>query len=307
MRHPIQLANIYVITNTINGKRYVGKTVKTIEKRFNEHMRCGGDAPRLHSAIKKYGRDAFIVRTLCVVSNGPDLNKAEKFFIGHCKTRAWLGESGYNLTPGGDGILGGVHHPRYGIKPEDHPMFGRTHTPEARKRMSESRLGEKNFRYGKGPTKGSFKAGKEHPNYGKPQHPNNKAAIIEANKTRIYTDETRAKMSTALKGRTSPTKGMKFPNRAKVSDEEKQRMKETKTGYYHVRPKMSDEERTRRQQERREARKLETLKRRAERPKRVLSAETRKKMSEAGKGRKFSEEHKKRISDSLKRRYGHGT
>lgn len=32
------MAFIYVITNDINHKQYVGKTNKTVEKRFKEHI-----------------------------------------------------------------------------------------------------------------------------------------------------------------------------------------------------------------------------------------------------------------------------
>ena len=31
------MAYVYKITNTINNKLYIGKTVNTIEKRFNQH------------------------------------------------------------------------------------------------------------------------------------------------------------------------------------------------------------------------------------------------------------------------------
>lgn len=32
------MAYIYVITNSVNGKQYVGKTNGSIEKRFKEHI-----------------------------------------------------------------------------------------------------------------------------------------------------------------------------------------------------------------------------------------------------------------------------
>ena len=33
------LGNIYLITNNINLKKYVGKTLKNIDERFAEHIR----------------------------------------------------------------------------------------------------------------------------------------------------------------------------------------------------------------------------------------------------------------------------
>ena len=56
---------IYCITNTINNKKYVGKTLMSIEKRFSEHIQ---DSRRrklekrpLYSAINKYGADKFTI------------------------------------------------------------------------------------------------------------------------------------------------------------------------------------------------------------------------------------------------------
>lgn len=62
------MAFIYVITNDINGKQYVGKTNNTIEKRFQEHIR---DSKRrkcekrpLYSAMNKYGIEHFSIAIL---------------------------------------------------------------------------------------------------------------------------------------------------------------------------------------------------------------------------------------------------
>ena len=51
------LGSIYCITNTINSKVYVGKTLLPIQKRFQQHLQ---DAKRfidrpLYRAINKYG------------------------------------------------------------------------------------------------------------------------------------------------------------------------------------------------------------------------------------------------------------
>jgi predicted GIY-YIG superfamily endonuclease len=35
------MTNIYVITNILSGKQYVGKTIKSVEQRFYEHCKLG--------------------------------------------------------------------------------------------------------------------------------------------------------------------------------------------------------------------------------------------------------------------------
>ena len=59
---------IYCITNIINNKRYVGKTLFTIQERFQEHCkdsrkeRC--EKRPLYDAMNKYGVENFIVEEL---------------------------------------------------------------------------------------------------------------------------------------------------------------------------------------------------------------------------------------------------
>ena len=59
------MAYIYKITNTINGKMYIGKTELTIEKRFQQHCK---DSQRdkmsnrpLYKAMRKYGVEFFSI------------------------------------------------------------------------------------------------------------------------------------------------------------------------------------------------------------------------------------------------------
>lgn len=62
------MAFIYVITNDINSKRYVGKTNNSIEKRFKEHIknskreRC--EKRPLYNAMNKYGIEHFHIEEL---------------------------------------------------------------------------------------------------------------------------------------------------------------------------------------------------------------------------------------------------
>ena len=72
---------IYKITNKVNGKIYIGKTIKTIEERFKRHIY---DSRRnnsyFYNAIKKYGIENFIIEEIENVDNSK-LNEREKYWI----------------------------------------------------------------------------------------------------------------------------------------------------------------------------------------------------------------------------------
>jgi hypothetical protein len=72
--------SIYLCTNKINGKVYVGQTWNTIEHRFNQHI----DDKRMyyfHSALKKYGHINFIIECIVMCSNQKDADFLEELFI----------------------------------------------------------------------------------------------------------------------------------------------------------------------------------------------------------------------------------
>ena len=96
------MAFIYVITNDINGKQYVGKTTRTIQQRFKEHLQ---DSKRQHCekrplyvAMNKYGIEHFHINKL-EQCNVEDANNREIYWIGRLNT---YGSTGYNATLGGD-------------------------------------------------------------------------------------------------------------------------------------------------------------------------------------------------------------
>jgi group I intron endonuclease len=94
------MAYIYKITNTQNGKIYIGKTLNAVEKRFGEHCRdylrerC--EKRPLYAAMRKYGVDNFIVETIEETDN-PD--ERERYWIEYYGSF----KNGYNATTGGDG------------------------------------------------------------------------------------------------------------------------------------------------------------------------------------------------------------
>ena len=96
------MAFIYVITNDVNGKQYIGKTDKTILERFKEHIKDSRKIQvqnrPLYRAIKKYGIEHFHITQLeeCSSENAPD---REVYWIEKLQTY----KNGYNATRGGDG------------------------------------------------------------------------------------------------------------------------------------------------------------------------------------------------------------
>ena len=95
-----KLGRIYLISNDINNKVYVGQTTQTLAKRFNGHC-CYSKSDRsvnmyIKRAIHKYGRNHFKIELLEEVSL-EELNNREKYWISFYDSY----NSGYNLTLGG--------------------------------------------------------------------------------------------------------------------------------------------------------------------------------------------------------------
>jgi len=100
---------IYLITNTANGKTYVGQHCGDRDSRWKQHLKTAQkvDTPLpLHRAMRKYGPEKFSYEVLEEVplSKGPEyLNEREIYWIKEKKS--FIGENGYNVTRGGQGIV----------------------------------------------------------------------------------------------------------------------------------------------------------------------------------------------------------
>lgn len=91
---------VYKITNLINGKIYIGQTINSIEKRFYYHCYDNRSNSAIHKAIKKYGKQNFIIEEIDKAACRFGLNYKERFWI---LTLNSLDKSvGYNLKSGGD-------------------------------------------------------------------------------------------------------------------------------------------------------------------------------------------------------------
>jgi group I intron endonuclease len=92
---------VYCLTNKLSGRQYVGKSVD-IRKRWENHRNPASRKPTsaIHSALRKYGPDAFAWEVLEECDSEAEALDAEQYWI------EWYGSlapNGYNLTTGGEG------------------------------------------------------------------------------------------------------------------------------------------------------------------------------------------------------------
>ena len=99
---------IYIITNLINNKQYIGQTTTTIPIRYNAHIRdakYNNTNMIVHKAMRKYGIDNFDVKEIqCIDADlecdlREQLNELEIYYIQKYNT---LTPNGYNMTKGGN-------------------------------------------------------------------------------------------------------------------------------------------------------------------------------------------------------------
>lgn len=99
---------IYCITNTINGRKYIGQTNRDISFRFQQHQ-YRSENPKytqpLYNAFRKYGVDNFIVQEVCKLEANDLhklsdlLNQRETYYINEYNCKA---PNGYNILDGGN-------------------------------------------------------------------------------------------------------------------------------------------------------------------------------------------------------------
>lgn len=169
---------IYLITNNITKKQYVGQTKFDDDRRIKEHIyqaELGNKNLHLYNSIRKYGWENFTVTHLEDNVDECDLDKLEMYYIGLYDTF----NNGYNNTIGGGGIRG-YHHSeetKQKISDRHNPniytkeradkislaLKGRPKSKEHREKLSEcakQRTGEKNAFYGKHHNEKSIQANK---------------------------------------------------------------------------------------------------------------------------------------------------
>jgi group I intron endonuclease len=147
---------VYKVENKINGKVYIGKTIKSLTIRKNAHKQ---EAKRMspyyfHQAIRKYGFENFEWVILQLAFNTEKLSSLEKFYINLYNSNKR--DKGYNLTNGGEGSCGYVPSEETKLKtsqtlkgrvPWNKGLVaynkGKKHSEESKLKMSKSHKGKK--------------------------------------------------------------------------------------------------------------------------------------------------------------------
>ena len=184
-------SGIYLITNVVNGKVYVGSSTN-LKKRRNDHFsdlkRGRHGNPHLQSAYRKYGKDALSFQILEYCST-EDLVIREDWWIDLLD--AMNPDKGYNLLSADRRGANG--------------MTGKKHSDETRAKMSAAHKGNKNSLGHKhsDETRAKMSAAKKGKPNGRKHSEETKAKMSAARMGNQHTlghkhsDETRAKMSAA--------------------------------------------------------------------------------------------------------------
>lgn len=201
---------IYLRTNLVNGKQYVGQTVNFVNRERDwKCLKSNYSSGIIDRARKKYGLENWKVEILRECETQDELNEWEIYYIKELNTKK---PNGYNLTDGGFG------------------NSGRIVSEETKKKMSIALkgkyTGEKAFAYG-------VKRTEEQKQYlreihlGKKHSEEAKKKMSEAQKGKRMSDEAKKKISEANKGREPWLKGKHH------SEETKKKMSEAMKGKKH--------------------------------------------------------------------------
>ena len=227
---------IYLITDTTNNMKYVGQHHYNKEGELDPNYHGSGVIIR---NIYKKRPETLKEEYIKTCYSEEEMNSDEQYYIKFFKT---LWPNGYNLTEGGDGVLPCEETRRkisesnkgkilseetrkkmsenhWDCSGENHPMFGKHHSEETKKKNADSHKG------------------KQSPNKGKPMSEEQKRKISESKKN--ISDETRKKMSESHKGKPAPNKGKPMSEEQKkkisealknISDETRKKMSESHKG-----------------------------------------------------------------------------
>lgn len=199
-----------MIFNLVNGKIYIGQTTKPLY-RWRQHIRHAANPnPKkylIHKAINKYGKNNLEFRIIQSLNIKDEASEAEKYWISFYKSNVYRfgNEFGYNLTDGGETVLGMKHSDvtknkmslsHKGIKWSD----------DARKNFKEANSGDKHWSYDKPLTQehkeklSKSLSGLNNPQYGKPLSLETKLKLRNNKLGTKASQDTKDKLSLLMRG-----------------------------------------------------------------------------------------------------------
>jgi len=221
---------IYKVTNQVNGKVYIGQTAQSLRERKAQHLNYAkrGDGFYFHRAINKYGTSGFTWTRVSLCSSKAEADRKEIALIALLRTKV---PDGYNLTDGGEGVLGLICSEETRAK-KSKALKGHKPSEETKAKLSEAKMGNTNS------------LGFKHTEETRAQRSKTLKmawAIRKQNGTGKHTLEAKAKISKALTGRKKPP--LSEETKAKISragkgkkrsDETKDRMSKSRKGFKHT-------------------------------------------------------------------------
>lgn len=145
---------VYKITNLINGRVYVGQTIRPLKKRWSQHVSDAnvGKSMLISRAIRKYGSDGFSIEVVEECIDQDTLNVCEIQWIMELGT---LNGGGYNISlHPGRGPMAEETKKRISQARMGHPTSeatrkkisvskkGQCHTEETKRKISQSKMGQ---------------------------------------------------------------------------------------------------------------------------------------------------------------------
>lgn len=85
---------VYKITNRINSKVYIGKTMGALQRRFEAHLSGEGGASKLFEDVQKFGHQSFVIEQIDSASSPSELADKEELWIRKLNSV----KTGYNST-----------------------------------------------------------------------------------------------------------------------------------------------------------------------------------------------------------------
>lgn len=136
---------IYKVTNIVNNKIYIGKTIHSLNTRMLGHINKSKkklfSGSLFYKALRKYGETNFKWEIIDTCDNEIDLNKKEIYYIKLYNSTNH--DIGYNIHAGGNGGDNLTNHPDRQLIIEKVRLLsmGRKCSEETKKKLSESQKG----------------------------------------------------------------------------------------------------------------------------------------------------------------------